>query len=145
MNTHSQRNRTQLLANALAVLMAAGIAQAQAGQDEVMRVSENRDATSSPVPQVRQGAESRSVTVRYGDLNLNRTAGAKTLYVRLTSAARSVCAPSQTRDLAAHRDWNSCFSEALDAAVAETGSHALASLHQERTGRAVFNQVASAD
>ena len=143
MKTHRQQSNRWVLASALAVLMTGGVAQVQAAQDEVVRVSEDRAANSRPVLHMRQGAESRSVTVRYGDLDLSRTAGAQTLYVRLTSAARTVCAPSPTRDLAAHRDWNRCFSEALDDAVTETGSHALAALHQERTGRAVSTQVAS--
>lgn len=143
MNTQQQRRGKWLLANTLAALMIGGIAQAQAAQDEVMHVSKERATNASPLPHLRRGAESRSVTVRYGDLDLTRTAGAKTLYARLTSAARSVCAPAAQHDLAAHRDWSICYSDALDAAVAETGSNALASLHRERTGRSVSTQVAS--
>ena len=139
-----RQQRACLLASTLATILITGIADAHAGQDEV-RVSEGRATTPAAPARPRQGAESRSVIVRYADLNTAGVEGAKTLYARLRTAARSVCAPAPQRDLAAHRDWSMCYSDALEKAVADSGSGPVAQIHHERSGRSATAQVASAN
>ena len=144
MKTHRQTRRSWRLASAIATLMiGSGAMQASASQDEV-HVSKERTDSALSAPQSRRGAETRSVTVNFADLDLSKPAGAKTLYVRLESAARKVCSPAVQRDLAAHRDWRNCFADALDNAVAETGAVAVAGWHRDHTGRSVSAGVAVA-
>jgi UrcA family protein len=76
-----------------------------------------------------------SVKVRYDDLNLATTAGANTLYRRISAAARDVCPDLYSRDphvvLAAQR----CQSAAIAKAVSEVNSPSLAMLHASRASR----------
>ena len=76
-----------------------------------------------------------SVKVRYDDLNLATTAGANTLYRRISSAARDVCPDLYSRDthivLAAQR----CQAAAIAKAVSEVNSPSLAMLHAARASR----------
>jgi UrcA family protein len=72
----------------------------------------------------------RSVTVAYGDLNLNSTQGTDALYARIVSAARQVCGAGEVdirnlRSLAAER---SCESNAIEQAVQAVHSPGLAAL-----------------
>lgn len=141
MKTHRQYGRAWALAAALSAVFVTGAGTTQAAQEEV-RVKTQRPADATAPMARRQGAETRSVTVRFDDLALQRPAGAKTLYARLRTAARNVCAPAAPRELAAHRDWNQCYSEALDQAVAATESSQVSALHLARTGRGLAADVA---
>jgi UrcA family protein len=58
-------------------------------------------------------AESVSVAVPYGDLDLTAAAGRKTLDERLERAARRVCGGvSPVRNMAQMREWRACRAEA---------------------------------
>ena len=120
MNIHIRANGRWLLASAVTAFVSGGISAAYASQDEV-RVRNERAAQATIVAARKPGAESKSLTVRYDDLDLSADAGNRTLYRRLTSAARTVCGPAPGHDLAQHRDWSDCYQGALDAAVAEIG------------------------
>ncbi|MCG3168941.1 MAG: hypothetical protein CALGDGBN_00451 [Pseudomonadales bacterium] len=80
-------------------------------------------------------AETRSVVVRYGDLDLARDAGVQTLYARLIRASQAVCAPREDRIPAQRADWRRCHDAALDEAVVATGLERIVALHRERSGR----------
>ncbi len=143
MNAHRKTGKGSLLAVACAALLISGIAEARVSQDEVhVRNVRNREPSA---PLQRTPSASRTVTVAYGDLDLEGVAGIRTLYRRLESAASTVCSPSPGRDLAQHRDWARCYVGALDAAVAETGSAQVSAFHGERTGRVVTARIASAN
>ena len=144
MSTYLRRTSGYLLAGLISTLLAGGVSDASASQDEV-HVQKTRAAPTMITAGQKPGAESRSITVSYGDLDLAADAGNRALYRRLVSAARSVCGPTPGRDLAQHRDWSDCYTGALDAAVAETGSRPVAALHSERTGRQVAARIASRD
>jgi UrcA family protein len=70
----------------------------------------------------------RSETVRYGDLDLNNAAGAKTLFHRLYSAAADVCAqPAGRGDHLAVPLYQHCLNEAMSDAVEAVGQPVLTS------------------
>jgi UrcA family protein len=78
----------------------------------------------------------RSVTVKYGDLNLNNAEGLKTLYARLARAARRVCsAPSGHLLSDVSYGVSDCRRNAIAAAVASVNNERLAALHRQRTER----------
>lgn len=80
-------------------------------------------------------AESNSLRVAYGDLNLASQAGVDTLYARLRSAAKRVCSPREDiRNLLRHREWRQCMRSALDGAVGDLNVPALSRTHQAATG-----------
>jgi UrcA family protein len=76
------------------------------------------------------GGETRSVAVRYADLDLNREAGARTLYQRLRNAARDVCGTANPRDLPGRAAVRECRSAALTDAVTRLGNERVAALHR---------------
>lgn len=70
-----------------------------------------------------------SVTVRYGDLNLNSEAGRDALSSRLSMAARNVCdhhGYTRTRSLRYLAKTKACYDEALTAALSQVNSGQLA-------------------
>lgn len=74
-----------------------------------------------------------SVTVPFGDLNLNNEKGAAVLYRRLQIASESVCGVRIAREqrcLRSQRLADDCYHRALTTAVESVGSEMLASLHQ---------------
>jgi UrcA family protein len=77
----------------------------------------------------------RTRIVNYADLDLARAAGAETLYVRLTEAARRVCEPDR---FGAHPTVGTpnCLDDALATAVATVNAPTLTELFQQkRSGR----------
>jgi UrcA family protein len=85
-----------------------------------------------------EGANSRSMTVSYGDLDLSQPAGVNALYTRLRTAAGSVCGPkADGRNLTMRFYWKQCFNEALDTAVAKVAHVGLSEIHLAQTGRRV--------
>lgn len=144
MKTYRQIVSSWAVAGAFTTLLIASGGSAQAAQEEV-RVKTQRPADASAPAVAGRGAETRSVTVAFGDLDMRRAAGANTLYSRLRAAARTVCSPMASRDLMERRDWSHCYSEALDHAVSATGSDELSTLHLTRTGRNVAADVALRD
>ena len=84
------------------------------------------------------GVAHRSKSVGYADLNLNNPAGVETLYVRLESASREVCAPREDyHNRAMRADWEACYEYAMDAAVEQVGNLGLQEYHLAKTGRDV--------
>jgi UrcA family protein len=73
--------------------------------------------------------------VAYGDLNLDSTQGAQVLYARLRTAARSVCAPLEGRDLRQQSQWHNCFDHAVDSAVTEVNKTTVSALHNQMINR----------
>jgi UrcA family protein len=78
----------------------------------------------------------RTRIVNYADLDLARATGAKTLYARLTEAARRVCEPDT---FGAHPTVGTpnCSDDALATAVATVNAPTLTELFQQKrsTGR----------
>jgi UrcA family protein len=74
-------------------------------------------------------ADGPSVSVKYGDLNLQTRAGAAVLHRRLTAAARSVCPDIHERGLRAAAVARACVEQTIDRAVAAIGQPQLAQLH----------------
>lgn len=73
----------------------------------------------------------QSVTVSYADLNLSNTAGAKTLYSRISKAARKVCSISGESPYAfLDYDKRRCIRSAIDQAVTKVDSPVLLAMHQ---------------
>jgi UrcA family protein len=72
-----------------------------------------------------------SITVPYSDLDLETAAGNRTLYARLSSAARRVCPRIDNRDLATKAAVQQCRERALARAVHAIDSPALAALHRQ--------------
>jgi UrcA family protein len=83
-------------------------------------------ATSSAAP---KSADPPSVTVRFGDLNLETAAGASVLYHRIRVAARQVCPDSYTRDLGMLAASERCQANAIARAVGELNNPQLAAVH----------------
>jgi UrcA family protein len=109
-------HRSPLLARTLLLGLAAGLSlAAQAGEAD------------------RNGRVNAAVKVSYADLDLTDTAGARTLYARLKSAAREACGPEPSvRDLHDTADYRSCYEYALNKAVHGVDSQQLKALHESR-------------
>jgi UrcA family protein len=71
-----------------------------------------------------------SVTVAYGDLNLNSAQGSAALYARIAAAARKVCPmPDDIRDLGARAAAQTCERQAIARAVQAVNNPQLAAVH----------------
>lgn len=97
----------------IGVLLLAAAATATAGMD----------AADSRVRMV-------SLEVEYTDLNLATTAGARTLYKRISHAAHTVCGQNSSRSLAMLSAHHRCVRDAVNAAVEKVGAPTLTVLHQ---------------
>ncbi len=85
----------------------------------------------------RAGVQTRTRAVSYADLNLDRQAGLDTLYSRLEFASREVCSPQASyHSRAMNSDWQTCYSRAMDKAIADVGNLGLQDYHVARTGEA---------
>jgi UrcA family protein len=71
-----------------------------------------------------------SLEVEYTDLNLATTAGAKTLYKRISHAAHTVCGSVDSRSLRVITANRRCVNDAVNAAVEKVGAPTLTVLHQ---------------
>jgi len=74
-------------------------------------------------------ADSSSVVVRYGDLNLNSQAGVASLHKRIRNAAESVCSPLENRALALRDAYNGCVKDAVSNGVAAVANQNLSNFH----------------
>lgn len=75
----------------------------------------------------------KQYVVRFADLDLSKMAGATALYVRLQHAARAVCDPLQSRELALAAKYRACVDQAITSAVASVNRPMLSEYHQLRT------------
>lgn len=82
-------------------------------------------------------ATTRESTVRYGDLDLERTADAQVLLRRLDRAALSVCGASivSVREQQRAVRASACFRETLGRAVASLDAPTVSALHDARPAR----------
>lgn len=78
-------------------------------------------------------SDTRSMTVRYADVNLTTVAGATALYQRIEGAARLVCGDSG-RSLAEQRAAKICYQNAVAEAVTTVNNPTLTAIHQGREG-----------
>ena len=85
-------------------------------------------------------AFAHDVTVRYGDLDINSTAGATTLYQRIVGAASTVCG-EQGVGIDARRHWTVCFQSAVNGAVDQVHSPLLTSIARNPTSAAPLTAV----
>jgi UrcA family protein len=78
-------------------------------------------------------ADVPSVAVQYSTWDLASDEGARNLYSRIASAARTVCPDSNSRDLNEYARSKSCRSEAIARAVHDVRSPRLAAVYSTRT------------
>jgi UrcA family protein len=83
-----------------------------------------------------QGADktiTRTAVVKYADLNLAKTAGARALYSRIEGAAARLCGPVNVGAVGAWRDYHTCIRDAVGDAVSRVNSPMLSDLHRDHT------------
>jgi len=73
--------------------------------------------------------------VAYGDLNLDSQQGTQVLYARLRNGAEVVCSAFESRDLSLKRIWQTCFDQAVAAAVVQVNKPGLTTLHKLTVNR----------
>src|SRR5882724_3767506 len=73
--------------------------------------------------------------VAYGDLNLESQQGTKVLYARLRNGAEDVCSSLDGRNLFLKRLWQTCFDQAVAAAVMQVNRSSLTTLHNQTVNR----------
>jgi UrcA family protein len=78
-------------------------------------------------------------TVAYGDLNLDSQQGTKVLYARLRNGAEVVCSSFESRDMSLRRLWQTCFDQAVAAAVVEVNKPGLTMLHKLTVNRSTVD------
>ena len=95
-------------------------------------------ANTRPVSPFKTPERTRSVTVKYSDLDLARTAGVDTLYKRIRAAGDRICGPVYGLDTVTpmqdRQNWESCYKHALDNAAAKVGNQQLSQLIYKKTG-----------
>ena len=74
----------------------------------------------------------RSVTVKYGDLNVSNPDGAAALYGRIARAAREVCESPVNRFIP---NVSACMHKAIANAVAEVGHPQLIAVYNAKNGK----------
>ena len=77
-------------------------------------------------------ADSRTLKVRYSDLNLSTEQGSLALYGRIVAAAHQVCVLDDIRDLRAVAAVKACREQAIAQAVRDVNSPMLASVYAAR-------------
>jgi UrcA family protein len=73
--------------------------------------------------------------VAYGDLNLESRQGTKVLYARLRNGAEEVCSSIDGRNLFLKKLWQTCFDQAVAAAVVQVNRSSLTTLHNQTVNR----------
>jgi len=73
--------------------------------------------------------------VAFGDLNLDSQQGTRALYARLRNGAEDVCSSFEGRDLFFKRLWQTCFDQAVAAAVVQVNKPSLTTLHSQTVKR----------
>ncbi|HEY2463966.1 MAG TPA: UrcA family protein [Steroidobacteraceae bacterium] len=74
------------------------------------------------------------VKVKYADLNVSSTSGAATLYSRIRNAARIVCRPFESAELASKKHLAACVDKAMNNAIAEINQPALFTVAKAKAG-----------
>lgn len=81
--------------------------------------------------------EGARIAVHYQDLDLSKPQDAQVLYRRISIAARRVCNPPGTKDLAQLAKYSECYDTAVSNAVTSVNKQTLTALHQSRTQRSL--------
>jgi UrcA family protein len=109
---------------AAVALAVAGVTSAQSVQEVVV------NGVNTKVP----GAEARSQTVKFADLDLSKSQGVKTLLTRIRSAAGDVCSPQpDAADISGNKDYRKCIGQAVNGAVEKVNSPALTAMASTRS------------
>jgi UrcA family protein len=83
-----------------------------------------------------RASDSRSMTVRYDDLNLSSQAGVTKLYARIRRAAKHVCSDSGGSIVPQLRyEARRCTAQAIDAAVKKVNNRILTAMHEQQSNR----------
>lgn len=94
---------------------------------------------TASLAQARVQGEVRSETVRFDDLNLASPAGVQALYLRIRTAARDVCGPSEiTGERAASAAWKDCVNASVNQAVRKVDHPLLSAYYSERLRASAF-------
>jgi UrcA family protein len=110
----SNRNRTGRIAMLVGCLLAGSLGVVQAATPD---------------------SELPSVVVSYSDLDLSTTDGARTLYTRISRAARDVCPFEDAVDLPRVAKNRACREAAIERAVSAVNSTQLAAVRTEHVKR----------
>jgi UrcA family protein len=92
-------------------------------------------AAMGDTAQAAEAPQYERVVVAFGDLNLDSQQGTKALYARLRNGAEDVCSSFEGRDLFFKRLWQTCFNQAVAAAVVQVNRPSLTSLHSQTVNR----------
>lgn len=89
-------------------------------------------ALSSQLAHGGPAPDALSMTVKFADLDLTRSAGTAVLYQRLKGAAQTVCAPfdARSRDLQSQVHFKQCVQSAIGTAVARIDRPALTAYYR---------------
>jgi len=77
----------------------------------------------------------QSLTVQFGDLDLNKAQGVDALFKRIKAAAKKVCLPFNGRTLIEKQQYSSCIDVALSTAVARVDRPVLSQYLVERSSK----------
>ena len=86
-------------------------------------------------PAVSAAEQPRQRVVNYSDLNLNHASGAKSLYLRISAAARAVCVQPSAITFQQKAAARECYTKAISDAVRDVNNVNLTAYHLERTGQ----------
>jgi len=92
-------------------------------------------AAGAPTAQASEPGQPLTKKVAYGDLNLDSEQGAKTLYARLRSAAREVCTPFESIELARRIVRQACVDHAVTSAVGQINRPTVTAVHNRSVNR----------
>jgi len=92
-------------------------------------------AGSFAVAPVVSAQEAPAIVVKYGDLDLSTSDGARALYERITAAARLVCPNEDSRELVLQSFNRSCREAAIERAVRSVHNTELAAVRNEHAKR----------
>ena len=82
-------------------------------------------------PEAPTAGDVSQITVHFGDLNIDRTAGATVLYRRIRHAAERACGdPQLPGSHVVSLDWRRCVAQAIDQAVVSVDRPALTAYYR---------------
>ena len=92
-------------------------------------------ASALTVPASAEPTTGRSVTVKYGDLNLSNKQGAEQAYARIRHAALTVCGEIGGNDLASQKRLHDCVVDSIGRAIAKVNNDNLNQVFSAKTGK----------
>lgn len=76
-------------------------------------------------------ADARSITVKFGDLNVSSPEGAAALYARIRSAAKTVCSPAESSADPFRTEFSACVHKAIADAVTKVNRMELYTVYNQ--------------